>query len=143
MNEAVARRLFKAAAARLTELQRDDSFELLAVGGNQGNIDALLAELPAETTARLAGTFVSDPRTITPAEILERCREIAAEHDRLSGNEEVQGLMDAAGSGGRAVLGLGRGLSRKEFLGFRHLVAYARLVEDLFHGVYERRADPT
>jgi trehalose synthase len=32
---------------------------------------------------------------------------------------------------------------RKEFLGFRHLVAYARLVEDLFDGVYERSADPS
>ena len=32
---------------------------------------------------------------------------------------------------------------RKDFLGFRHLIAYARLVEDLLDGVYDRRPQPS
>lgn len=106
--EAVAQRLFRTVASRVAELLRDDAFDLLAVGGNQANIDAFLAELPADVAVRLAGTFVVDPRTTRPPDVLERCREVAAEHDRRLDEAEVQSLMDAAGAGGKAVVGLDR-----------------------------------
>lgn len=106
--EAVARRLFRAAAARVADLARAGEFELLTVGGNQVNVDALLTELPSDVRSRLAGTFVVDPRTTTPSDVLERCREVAGDYDRKSAEAEVQALMDAAGSGGKAVLGLDR-----------------------------------
>jgi peptide subunit release factor 1 (eRF1) len=104
----VARRLFRAVATRLATLQRGGEFDLLAVGGNQANVDGLVAELAPDLRAGLAGTFTVDPHTATPAEIGEHCRALAEEHDRRIDDRLVGELMEAAGSRGRGVLGLNR-----------------------------------
>ncbi len=104
----VARRLFRSAAARLAELWRDGAFDLLAVGGSQANIDALVGELAPDLLPRMAGTFVVDPRAATPTEIRDRCREVAATYDRRLDEEHVAELLNAAGSRARGVLGLNR-----------------------------------
>jgi len=106
--ETVARRLFRAAAARIAELWRDEAFDLLAIGGSQANIDALVDELAPDLLSRLAGTFVIDPHTASPMEIRDRCREVAAAFDCRADEEYVANLMEAAGSRGRGVLGLDR-----------------------------------
>jgi peptide subunit release factor 1 (eRF1) len=104
----VARRLFRAVAVRLATLQRGGEFDLLAVGGNQANVDGLVAELASDLRAGLAGTFTVDPRTATPTEIREHCRALAEEHDRRIDDRLVAEMMEAAGSRGRGVLGLNR-----------------------------------
>jgi peptide subunit release factor 1 (eRF1) len=108
--ETVARRLYRAAAARLAELWRDDAFDLLVVGGSQANVDALVGELAPDLLPRLAGTFVVDPRTTTPVEIRDRCREVAAAYDRRLDEEHVAQLLEVAGSRSRGVLGLDRAI---------------------------------
>ena len=104
----VARRHFRRVAARLTELARAGEFDLLALGGHQANVDGLVAELPAELAAVLAGTFAVDPRSATPAEIRDRCDTVARQFEGRADEQMVAGLMDAAGARGRGVLGLDR-----------------------------------
>jgi len=106
--EEVARRHFRAVAGRLAELWRAGEFDLLAVGGNPANVDGLTAELAPDLAAVLAGIFVVDPRTATPAEIRERCEILSEEHEAQADARLVSDLMDAAGAGGRGVLGLDR-----------------------------------
>lgn len=106
--ETVARRLFRTTAERLTGLHRNGDYDMLAIGGNQTNIDGLVAELPGELQAVLGGTFVVDPGTATQADIRERCRDIARAHDRDVDEEAVSALLEEVGAGGRAVLGIER-----------------------------------
>lgn len=104
--EEVARRLFRATAERLAVLARDGELELLMVGGQQGNVDGLIEELPPDAARRLAGTFAVDPGTATPADIRDRCAEVARAHEDSAAAGEVEALFDAAGAGDRAVVGL-------------------------------------
>ena len=108
--EVVARRLFRSAAARVADLFRGGDFEFLLVGGQQGSVGAFLGELAPDLERALAGTFSVDPRTASPADVRLRCREVVAAHERALDEETVAGLFDAAGAGGRAVLGLERAL---------------------------------
>jgi len=104
--EVVARRLFQATADRLATLLRDGEFDLLMVGGNQANVDGVVAELAPDVKPRLAGTFVVDPGTTSPAAVLVRCVECATSHEEVAAAGEVAALLDAAGAGDRAVLGI-------------------------------------
>ena len=108
--EEVARRLFRGVAARLGGLLRGGEFDLLAVGGNQANVDGLVTELSGDLKACLAGTFTVDPRTATTAEIRDHCAALAREWDRRTDERLVGELMEAAGARGRGVLGLDRAL---------------------------------
>jgi len=109
--EEVARRLYRAAAARLAVLRRADEFDLLAVGGNQASVDGLLGELPPDLIACLAGTFTVDPRRASTSDIGEHCRALAEEYDRRLDDRLVAELMEAAGARSRGVLGLDRVLA--------------------------------
>jgi peptide subunit release factor 1 (eRF1) len=102
----IARRLFKAAAGRVATLARAGEFDLLMVGGTPRNSSAFLDEVPSDVP--VAGVFAIDPRTATPMDVRDRCRDVAAAHDRRVDRGMVTELMDAAGSGARAVLGLDR-----------------------------------
>jgi peptide chain release factor subunit 1 len=104
----VARRHFRSVAARLAELFRGGEFDLLALGGNQSNVGGLAAELPPDLAAVLAGTFMVDPGSATPAEVRERCEAVSQEHEGRADERLVAELMDAAGGRGRGVLGLDR-----------------------------------
>jgi peptide subunit release factor 1 (eRF1) len=102
----VARRLFRRVAVRLAELHRAGEYDLLAVGGLPANVKGLVAELPPDLRACLAGTFTIDPRPATPAEIQGQVVALADAHDREVDHRVVGELMDAAGARSRGVLGL-------------------------------------
>ncbi len=102
----IARRLFKATANRVATLGRAGEFDLLMVGGTPKNTSAFLAEVPSDVP--VAGVFAVDPRTASPLDVRDRCREVAVTHDRRVDRGMVAELMDAAGGGSRAVLGLDR-----------------------------------
>jgi peptide subunit release factor 1 (eRF1) len=106
--DAVAQRLCRAVAGRLLQLQRAQEFDLLAVGGSQGNIEGLLDELPGELHSVLEGTFVIDVRQASAAEIAGHCGKLALDYARRVDDAMVTDLMEAAGARGRGVLGLDR-----------------------------------
>jgi peptide chain release factor subunit 1 len=102
----IARRLFKAAADRVAVLARAGEFDLVMVGGAPKSTSAFLSEVPPDVA--VAGVFSVDPRTATPADVRDLCRTVAADHDRRVDDSVIAELMDAAGAGHHAVLGLDR-----------------------------------
>jgi peptide subunit release factor 1 (eRF1) len=101
----VAKRLFRTVAERVTDLHRTGAFDLLVVGGSRVSTASLIAELPRNVVAALAGTFSVDVHTATPSEIRDHCREVAAAYDHESDLAAVADLVDTALGGGRAALG--------------------------------------
>jgi len=85
---------------------RRTASDLLMVGGNQANVDGVVAELAPDVLPSLAGTFTVDPRTTSPADVLVECVECAAAHEDVVAAGEVAALLEALGPGGRAVLGI-------------------------------------
>ena len=105
--EEMAARHYRHVAERLTELRRtDDGFDLLIVGGSDAHVAGLLDVLPPDVAAVMAGSFVVDPGTMTPATVLEHARRVAGEWEMEEESRLVADLFDAAASGGTAILGL-------------------------------------
>ncbi len=103
----VAHRHYRDTAARLTELLRDDAFDLLVLGGQTENVDGLTAELSPDLAARLAGTFTVDTHTVTPAIVAEHCRQVIGEHEAREHAELADRVLELAKGGGLAAVGLG------------------------------------
>lgn len=103
----MATRHYRHVAQRLTELRRsDEGFDLLIIGGSDPHVAGVLEELPSDVADVLAGTFVIDPGTMTPATVLDRARRVAAEWEVQEERRLVADLFDVAASGRTAVLGL-------------------------------------
>lgn len=62
---------YRDTAAILRQAVRTGGPEPLVVGGHQAAIPRFLAILPAELRDRLAGSFIVDPHTMTPARVRE------------------------------------------------------------------------
>jgi peptide chain release factor subunit 1 len=104
--EVAARRFFRGISDRVGALTGE--FDLLVVGGNQANVDGLVAELGQSLRDRLAGTFTVDPGTTSPSEVRDWCRSLAAAYELEQDAALVADVTDAAASGDRAVIGLDR-----------------------------------
>ena len=103
----MAARHYRHVAERLTELRRTDGgFDLLIVGGSDAHVAGLLDALPPDVAAVMAGTFVVDPGTMTPATVLEHARQVAAEWEVEEERRLIADLFGAAASGRTAILGL-------------------------------------
>jgi peptide subunit release factor 1 (eRF1) len=100
-------RHYRHVGARLAELQRsEDGFDLLIVGGSDSHVAGTVAALPPDVAGRLAGSFAIDPRTMTPAIVLDHAQRVAAAWEQQREQKLVADLVDTAASGGDAVLGL-------------------------------------
>jgi len=67
----LARHHYQDTAAILRQAMRSGRQEPLVVGGHEEAIPQFLAVLPADVRDRLAGSFVVDPHTMTPARVRE------------------------------------------------------------------------
>lgn len=65
----LARHHYHDAAAILAQATRADGDPPLVVGGHEQTIPRLIAALPAGLADRVAGSFVADPHTLTPARV--------------------------------------------------------------------------
>ncbi len=103
----IAAKHYRAVAGRLAELKRsEDGFDFLILGGPEVHVEGTIEALPPDVAELVAGTFVIDPGTMTPATVKERSRVIAAEWEEREDERLIDELLDTAASGGRAVLGL-------------------------------------
>jgi peptide chain release factor subunit 1 len=104
--DAVVQRHFKETADLVFRLHQDAGFDFLFLGGHQEAIDEGSKLLHPYVKARLAGSFVIDTHTMTPALVREQTARL--EEAAIVGLEEdrVRELLDTAGAGGQAVLGL-------------------------------------
>jgi len=103
----VLQRHYRGIAARLYQLWRDEhGYDLLIVGGHRDHADGLVEELHPDVAKLLAGTFTIDPRTMTPAIVLDAAAAVAEAWERRVQTEEVNRLFDTANAGGNAVVGI-------------------------------------
>lgn len=70
----LARHHFRATAATLSEQMRRAGRQLIVVGGHEQTFGQFMAALTSEVADQVAGTFIADPHTLTPA----RARALAA-----------------------------------------------------------------
>jgi hypothetical protein len=104
--DAVVQRHFKETADLVFRLYQENGFDFLFLGGHQEAIDEGSKLLHPYVKAHVAGSFVIDTHTMTPALVrdqlvdLEEAAVAAREADR------VRELLDTAGAGGPAVLGI-------------------------------------
>ncbi len=104
--DGVIQRHFKETADLAFRLHQEEGFDFLFLGGRQEAIDEGSKLLHPYVKARLAGSFVIDTHTMTPALIREQI--VGLEETAIESLEagRVQELLDTAGAGGQAVLGL-------------------------------------
>ena len=105
-SEEVANRHYRDVAARLFELRKAGGYDLLVIGGQQENVEGVLAALHPDVAAVVAGTFAVDTHTVTPAIAMEHCRPVAAAHDAADKQRLVDSVIDAAKGGGLGALGM-------------------------------------
>ncbi|MDH3261052.1 MAG: hypothetical protein OEM81_02325 [Acidimicrobiia bacterium] len=104
--DAVAQRHFKETADLVFRLFQEEGFDFLFLGGHQEGIDEGSKLLHPYVKARVAGSFVIDTHTMTPA--LIRDHVVGLEEAAVAAYEakQVRELLDTAGAGGSAALGM-------------------------------------
>lgn len=105
--DAVVQRHFKETAEAVFLLFKGEGFDFLFLGGHQESIDEGAKLLHPYVKACLAGSFVIDTHTMTPALVKEQLIELEQAAVAAQEAERVQELLDTAGAGGPAVLGIG------------------------------------
>jgi peptide chain release factor subunit 1 len=100
-------RHYREIATRLGELATQGSgYDLLIVGGPEVHTAGVVDALHVDVAKRLAGTFVIDPHTMTPAIVLEHAKGVASAYEKAEEERLVARLVDTAASRGDAVVGL-------------------------------------
>jgi len=79
---------------------------LLAVGGTDDVVGALLEDLPEPIRRRLIGSFAVDFKHDTEEQMLDRARAVRQAHERRSERELVRKAVDATEAGGQGVIGM-------------------------------------
>ena len=102
----VVQRHFRATADLVFRLYQEKGFDFLFLGGHQEAIDEGTKLLHPYLEPRVAGSFVVDTHTMTPALIREHV--VGLEEAAVASVEtlRVQELLDTVGAGGHAVLGI-------------------------------------
>jgi peptide subunit release factor 1 (eRF1) len=104
--EELAKRHFRRIAGLLDDLFRTRRYELLVLGGHEEELPQFLDFLPHGLRERVAGTFSIDPHTATPADIRREAEAVVDRYERDEERRYVTDVVDRAGAGGRAALGL-------------------------------------
>jgi hypothetical protein len=101
-------RILKEAGDRLFEAHQRKPLDLLVVGGHQADLDMLDEHLHAYLRALPIRRFVVDPHTLTEARLRELVEEAAEELRRSRDEEAARRVLEAAGSGEPAALGVAK-----------------------------------
>jgi peptide chain release factor subunit 1 len=102
----LARRHFRQTAQRVERLVNEQDVELLVVGGHEETVAEFLPFLPKRLHARIAGTFVVDTRTMTPAQVREQSTQVVEAYERTEQIRLVDEALEAVAAGGLAAAGL-------------------------------------
>jgi peptide chain release factor subunit 1 len=90
--EQQARHHFRETAERAEEFIQTTGAELLIIGGHKETVAEFRPFLPYRLQSRVAGTFVIDPHTMTPARVREQTEQIVQDYER---DEEERLVNDA------------------------------------------------
>lgn len=104
--ETLARRHFRRTAEAAADIVRSTGAEILVVGGHEQTVAEFLPFLPRDVATKVAGKFVIDPSTLTPARVRERAQQVIDEYERREEARLVADALDRVGAGGLAAAGL-------------------------------------
>jgi peptide chain release factor subunit 1 len=99
-------RHFRKTAAVVDEVVRRTNPELLVVGGHQETVAAFLRYLTHDLQARLAGTFVIDPSTLSAAAVREHAQQVVSAYERNEETRLVATALERVAAHGFAAAGL-------------------------------------
>jgi peptide chain release factor subunit 1 len=101
-----ARRHFRETAEAVERQVQRTGAEFLIVGGHEETIPNFLPFLPHDLQGRVAGTFVIDPHTLTPARVGEQAQRVVDEYERREEQELVARALERVAMGGLGAAGL-------------------------------------
>jgi peptide chain release factor subunit 1 len=104
--EQLVHRHLSRVAEQAETLMTESSAELLMLGGHQESVTDLLPHLPKALRAKVAGTFVIDPSTLTEAQVLEHAQPILERYEREEEASLVAEALDRVGARGLGAVGL-------------------------------------
>jgi peptide chain release factor subunit 1 len=102
----LARKHYHATADAAEALMQKSGAELLVIGGHQETVSEFAESLPKELQPRVVGTFVIDPKTMTPAQVREHVQPIVDEYERAESARLVATAYERAALGGNGAIGL-------------------------------------
>ncbi|MFA5891774.1 MAG: hypothetical protein WDA27_12615 [Actinomycetota bacterium] len=102
----LSHRHYRETAKAITDLFASSDLELLMIGGHREASDALVPFLPVPLREAIAGTFVVDPGTMTPATVHAACRRLQDDFEAHRQRDLCARLSATADSGGHAAMGL-------------------------------------
>lgn len=98
----LTRRHFRETAQAIEDMMRRTGAELLIVGGHKETVAELLPFLPRGLSARLAGTFVIDPHTMSPGKVREQADAVVQRYERDEEERLVAQAFERAATGSGA-----------------------------------------
>jgi len=104
--EELAKRHYRRVVTMLDDIFRVQGFDLLAIGGHPYEVSTFTDFLPRELRERIAGTFVIDARTATPADIRRSAESIMERYEQDEERRLVAEIAEAVAERRRAALGL-------------------------------------
>jgi peptide chain release factor subunit 1 len=104
--EELARRHYRRVVTVLVDLFRVQGFDLLAVGGHPYEVSTFTDFLPRELRERVAGTFVIDAGTATPADVRRSAESLMQRYEQDEERRQVAEIVEAVAERRRAALGL-------------------------------------
>jgi peptide subunit release factor 1 (eRF1) len=104
--EELAKRHYRRVATMLDNMFRVQGFDLLAVGGHPYEVSTFTDFLPRQLRERIAGTFVVDAGTATPADLRRHAESIMERYEEEKERRLVAEIVEAVAERRRAALGL-------------------------------------
>jgi peptide subunit release factor 1 (eRF1) len=102
----LSRKHYHATIEAAEGLMQRSGAELLILGGHQETVAEFVEMLPKDLQPRLAGTFVIDPKTMTPAKVREHAQPIVDEYERAERAQLVATAYERVAVGGNGAVGL-------------------------------------
>lgn len=104
--EELAKRHYREVAAALDQLVQQDGIELVVVGGHEDTVPAFVDQLPHHLRRKVVGTFITDPRTLTPATARDEAERAIDDYERREEQQLVAQALEKVAAGGLGAAGL-------------------------------------
>ncbi|HZA76332.1 MAG TPA: hypothetical protein VE623_08075 [Acidimicrobiales bacterium] len=104
--EELAKRHYRDVARALDHLVQQEGIELVVVGGHEDTVPAFVEQLPHHLHRKVVGTFIADPRTLTPASVRDEAQRAIQDHEWREEQQLVAEAMERVAAGGLGAAGL-------------------------------------
>ena len=102
----LAQRHYRDTARALGQLVQQRGIGLVVVGGHEDTVTAFLGVLPRDLRQKVVGTFVADPRTLSPAAARDQAQRAIDDYERREEEQLVAHALEEVAAGGWSAVGL-------------------------------------